>query len=172
MNCKTASIYKSRNLLYLRAMPLLRLDQTRLNYFFCGGLILCFLSAFFVDLHTGPIAVADTGDSYAGEDSGNLFYALFLFFPFLISRIFLRKRPISLLEVFYFPLALMGSLILPEIGNFPLSHTIPSTLRYGPPLGVVFLVVYLIGYLSFILAYAILTFRQVRNLWAMYAEGW
>ncbi len=64
---------------------------------------------FFITLYSGEHTVfsfAESGDNRAADDSSSLLYAIIFFFPFAISRFLLRKRPISLLEVAYFPAAL------------------------------------------------------------------
>lgn len=169
------SIFQELNSFRGKNKKVENITDKQLNYIFILSVVFCFISAFFITLYYGENTVisyaSPSANNNAADDSSNLLFATFLFLPFVISRFFLRRNLMSLIEIFYFPLALVVTIVSVELSsNFPLMITIPSTIRHGTLIDAVLLLLYLISYTGFIFSYFVQLFRQSKRLWAMYTE--
>lgn len=146
------------------------LEFKKANLIFVVSIFFALLSSSFINLYCDDGSLmASLGWNNSYDDSFALVFFLFPLLPFLISRVLLIKKPISLIEVCYFPAALVVGLMMLAT-DYPLHASIAATFNYGTILDkfslfsyIVSLVLLLYTYFSLVLERAIYLIRIFRS---------
>ena len=145
----------------------------KMNLLFIFSFAIAITASIFVTLYHSegtPVKMMEGNNAY--DDSSNMIIFLALFIPFWISRIFLLNRGISIIEAFYFPVAVIaGCFIVESVSSYTLVSSIIKTLEFGMLKDKLGIVIFILSLAIFFYSYFVLIIKGISGLKNIYSSG-